>query len=500
MFIKRHFNAIIRCIALVFLVLVQLAIISGLSAWLHHNTVYTYIMIEVIGMLSMLPLLADSRNSAYKIYWILIILIIPIGGHIIYALWGEEGIHHKQHSKIKNKIAHANEHQEVDTQILKQIEDIPVSRYLARQNYPAYQNTKMNYFGNPKEGFSSILKDCQNAKKFIFISFFRMEDGTLLEELKSVLIERARQGVEIRLMYDDAGSILKLSDHSLDELIACENVKLRRFNSLEKNINRQYFQYRNHQKLVIIDGDIGYTGSMYLSDHYVNRCDCKENSKGSFIRLVGDGVWSLSLIFLGTWGDECEQYAKYHPEISVEGGICQPYADGPANNEDNVAKDVYFLMAANSRNILYVMTPFLILDDELSEALCLTAKAGVDVRIITNRRSKHKMRKLLTELNYGPLLKAGARVYEYEPGYIYAKVCVNDTSCKIGTVNMDFRSFYLHYECGTMLYDESLRKDVYNDYMETLKKCREITWKEWKGRPWYIKIAQMFLKIVQCQF
>lgn len=143
MFIKRHFNAIIRCIALIFLVFVQLAIVSGLSAWLHHNTVYMYILIEVVGMLSMLPLLADSRNSAYKIFWILIILLIPIGGHIIYALWGEEGIHHKQHSKIKRRIKLANRYQEREEQVQMQTEHMPVSRYLNRQGYPVYDDIDM---------------------------------------------------------------------------------------------------------------------------------------------------------------------------------------------------------------------------------------------------------------------------------------------------------------------------------------------------------------------
>lgn len=500
MFIKRHFNAIIRCIALIFLVFVQLVIVSGLSAWLHHSTVYMYILIEVIGMLSMLPLLADRRNSAYKIFWILIILLIPIGGHIIYALWGEEGIHHKQHSRIRRRIKLANRYQEREEQVQMQTEHIPVSRYLDRQGYPVYDNTDMQYFGLGEDTFAKILEDCSKAQEFIFISFFTIADGSVLEDLKRVLVDRAQHGIEIRMIYDDAGSILKLSDHSLDELLAFPNVKLKRFNSIEKNSKRQYFQYRNHQKIVIVDGNIGYTGAIHISESYANRSSESGHWKGSAVRLHGKGVWSLSLIFLGTWGNETEEYMKYHPKGSVCGGLCQPYADGPANNEDNTAKDVYFLMAADSRKLLYIMTPYLILDDELSEALSLTAKAGVDVRIITPGRSKRRIRKLLTEFNYGSLLKAGVRIYEYEPGFIYAKLCLNDHSCKVGTVNMDFRSFYLHYECGTMIYDECVRGKMHKDFMNTLEKSREISYEQWKMRPWYQKIMQMFLKIIQCQF
>lgn len=503
MFIKRHLNAIIRCITLAFLILIQLAIVSAIATLLHHrSSVYVYILIEIVGMLSMLPLLADNRNSAYKIFWILIILIIPIGGHIMYALWGEEGIHHKQHSKIRNMIQLANKHQIHDEQVQAKTEHMPVSKYLARQDYPAYEDTDIEYFGLGEEGFAKILDDLSKAKEFIFISFFMLADGCVLEKLKSVLIDRAKEGVEIRLMYDDAGSILKLSDHSLDDLFAFPNVKLKRFNQLDKNFVRHYYQYRNHQKIVVVDGNVGYTGAIYINDQYANKPDHIDHWKGSAIRLAGKGVWSLSLIYLGTWGDRDEDYDRYRPTVteSKQGGICQPYADGPANNEDNIAKDVYFLMAAESRKILYIATPLLNLDDELSEALALTAKAGVDVRIIVPGHTRYRGRKLLNEISYGNLLRAGVRIYEYQPGLIYEKICLNDHSCKIGTVNLDFRSFYLHYECGTMIYHEPLRKTVLKDFMETLEKSREVTYREWKDRSWYKKIAQMFLKIIACQF
>lgn len=500
MFIKRHFNAITRCIALILLLSIQLVIISGLSVWVHHNTVYTYILIEVIGILSMLPLLSGNRNSAYKIYWILVILLIPIGGHIIYALWGEEGIHHKQHARIRKKIDAANQNQIRLKEVQQETENYAVSRYLDRQGYPVYSNTKTDYISAGEDTFAQIKRDCMAAEKFIFISFFLISDGTVLEELKSVLIDRAKHGVEIRLMYDDAGSMLKLSDHSLDELLAFPNVELKKFNCLQKNMIRQYIHYRNHQKIVIVDGNIGYTGAIGISDAYTNVSDDLWHWKGSAVRMEGQGVWSLSLIFLGTWGAAKEDYTKYQPTIISDGGLCQPYADGPANNEDNVAKDVYFLMAADSRKILYIMTPFLILDDEMTEALSLTAKAGVDVRIITPGKTRKQIRKLMTELNYGSLLKAGVRIYEYELGFIYAKLCLNDVSCKIGTANMDFRSFYLHYECGTMIYHKDTRDKVYQDFLETLLNSREVTYDEWAARPWYRKLVQLFLKVVQCHF
>lgn len=500
MFIKRHFNAITRCITLILVLFIQLIIISGLSVWVHSNTVYTYILIEVIGILSMIPLLSDNRNSAYKIYWILVILLIPIGGHIIYALWGEEGIHHKHHEKIRRKIHAANLRQEADETARQKVEPLAVSRYLNRQGYPVYSDTTSEYLSTGEETFARIKEDCMSAQKFIFVSFFLLADGTVLEELKSVLIDRAKHGVEIRLIYDDAGSILKLADNSLDDLLAYPNVKMKRFNSLQKNLVRQYFYYRNHQKIVIVDGNIGYTGSIGISDSYMNQSDAAWHWKVSAVRMVGKGVWSLCLIFLGMWGDDREDYEKYYPTVSVEGGLCQPYADGPANNENNVAKDVYFLMAADSRKILYIMTPFLILDDEMTEALSLTAKAGVDVRIITPGKTKKRVRKLMTEWNYGNLLKAGVRIYEYEPGFICAKLCLNDHSCKIGTVNMDFRSFYLHYECGTMIYHKATRDKVENDFMETLSSSREITYEEWAVRPWYRKLVQKFLKVIQCHF
>lgn len=505
--IRRYSNTIMRILLVAILLIFQLLFIITLPKWLKMNAVFVYFLIEVCSILLMFSLVADELNSAYKIFWLGVVLLFPISGHVMYEVWGKEGARKRQHKSIQETIDFYRKKKQPDQELLDKIHTMGIQRekissYLSNSGYPAYENTKMQYFSIGEDAFSKLLEDLKEAKKFIFLSFFTIADGQVWNTICELLIEKSKQGIEVKLMYDDAGCIFQLSDEAVKRLKR-ENIDIKKFNAIEKNMRRQYFQYRNHQKIAIIDGNISYTGGINISDRYANINSPFGHWKDVAIRLDGEATWGMTLTFLGMWDkkirlDDLEKYMPTNKETL--NGICQPYADGPANNPENPARDMYHLMANMAEKELLIMTPYLILDDETRDCLCLAAKSGVNVKIITPGIPDKKGTKLLTEWNYGTLLKAGVRIFEYTPGFVHAKVCLNDTSVFVGTVNMDFRSFYLHYECGVWFCDSTVYEQIYKDFENTLERCKEITREAWENRKLRVKIAQLFLQSFKSQF
>lgn len=505
--IRKYHNTIIRAVVIIVLMLLQLYFIIRLPYWLEMNAVFAYFLIEACSIILMFSLVADETNSAYRIFWLGVVLLFPVSGHVMYEFWGKEGAKKRQHTGIQSTINYYREMKQPDTELQQRIQKTgfqngKISEYLCNNGYPAYENTEMTYFPVGEEAFKKLLEDIDKSQKFIFLSFFTIADGYLWDVLCEKLLKKASEGLEIKIMYDDAGSIFQLSDEAIKRLKK-ENIEIRKFNAIEKNLRRQYFQYRNHQKIVVIDGNVSYTGGINISDRYANINSPFGHWKDVAIRMDGEATWGMTLTFLGMWDKkrELKNIEKYKPVFFEESNeICQPYADGPANNPDNPARDMYHLLANMASEELLIMTPYLIIDDETRECLCLAAKSGINVKIITPGIPDKKRTKLLTEYNYGPLLKAGVHIYEYTPGFVHAKLCINDTGGFIGTVNMDYRSFYLHYECGVWFCNAKIKNDVRADFYDTLKKCREVTWEEWKNRPKYIKAKQMMLQSFKSQF
>jgi len=505
--LRKYQNTIIRALTVFILLLLQLFFILMLPSWLQRNAVYVYFLIEVFSIILMFSLIADNTNSAYKIFWLGVVLLLPISGHVMYEFWGKEGGKKKQHRQIQDTIEFYKNKKSVDKELQNRIEDCgmqiaKISEYLCNDQFPAYENTKLQYFRIGEDAFDAMINDIKKAEKFIFLSFFTIADGILWDVFCKLLIEKANEGVEIKLMYDDAGSIFQLSDEAIGRMKR-KNIEIRKFNAIEKNMHRQYFNYRNHQKIAVIDGNIAYTGGMNISDRYVNIDSPYGHWKDVAVRLYGEAVWGMTLIFLGMWDKkrQLENVEKYKPSVIVSSdGYIHPYADGPANNPENPARDMFHLMAHMANKELFIMTPYLILDEETNDCLCIAAKSGVTIKIITPGIPDKKRTKLLTEWHYGALLEAGVHIYEYTPGFVHAKVCMNDNSCFVGTVNMDYRSFYLHYECGVWFADSAAWEAVYCDFQDTLDKCREVTLDEWRNRPVIVKGKQLFLQSFKSQF
>ena len=298
-------------------------------------------------------------------------------------------------------------------------------------------------------------------------------------------------------MYDDVGSIFTTPSH-YDRTLRGLGLEVVAFNPLRTHLNSR-LNSRDHRKVIVIDGNIGYTGGMNIADEYINRTIKYGHWKDTAVKITGDAVWSLTQMFLQLWSFSTgvtEQFALYQPTITAKtDGFVQPFGDNPLDSH-NVAENAYIQVINMAKRYVYITTPYLVLDNEMLTALKIAAQSGVDVRIVTPYIPDKKGVFLVTRANYYKLLEAGVKIYEYTPGFIHAKMFVSDDHVAIiGTINMDYRSFYLHFENAIVLYGSSAIKHVYEDIERTIMLGKPITTKLLKARPWHQRLGGMILKI-----
>lgn len=264
--------------------------------------------------------------------------------------------------------------------------------------------------------------------------------------------------------------------------------------------------YRSHQKIVVVDGKIGFTGGFNLADEYANLIERFGVWKDTGVCLIGKAVWDLTVVFLQMWeacGGEKEHidYLKYKKRGRELGDtFCQVISDGPAHNPKNVVESIYNQMITYSDEYLYITTPYLVLEDYMKQSLIEAAHRGVDVRIVTPNIPDKKYAKLLTNYNYGILLKEGVRIYEYAPGFIHAKQILTENAAIVGTINMDYRSFYLHYENGVWMSGESIQRSIREDFKKIFAESQEVSYEDWQNRPRLWKMVQPILNLFSTLF
>jgi cardiolipin synthase len=502
---KSYLSGSLRFVLVGFLVLVQFAVIFLLTYWLSEITIYFYILIEMGSIMVTIGLVNDNRSASYKISWICIVLILPITGHIMYALWGKTDSKKKIEKKVLAKINHGNQYLHYNEELFQRYSDkfpskCRMSRYMETQHFPLTKNNKINYYPMGEDTFEAIFDDIMMAKKFILINFFIVAEGVLWDKMHEILLQKIKEGIQVKFMYDDFGATLRTCKNFKKNLEA-EGFEIGVFNPIHKYTDKLYMNYRSHQKIIVIDGNVGYTGGMNLADEYVNLLARFGRWKDNAVRVEGDAVWGLTVTFLQMW-EICNNktvidYNPYRPSVVFpENDVyCHVIADGPANNPNNPIEIIYKQIIHYATKYLYITTPYLIIEDDLKEALIVAVKSGIDVRIITPYIPDKKNVKVLTNYNYGQLLEAGVRIFEYKPGFIHAKTIINEDCGIVGTINMDYRSFYLHYECGLWMCDKDIIKVIKDDLVKTMEESIEITYNDWKNRPWYLKIYQLVLNL-----
>ena len=441
----------------------------------------------VLSLLVVLWIINRDDNPAYKVAWIILIMALPLLGGLFYLAVGHKQPSRKMRRKMEKERIRTEDELLQDPEVIEEIRscDRRVEgqvRYTSvTGGYPVYKNTLARYYQIGEEMYRDLLEELKKAEHFIFMEFFIVGEGKMWGSIRAVLEEKARAGVDVRFIYDDLGSVALLPAN-YDRQLEDAGIKCIAFNrfvpfwSLVMN-------NRDHRKIAVIDGHTAFSGGVNLADEYINEKVRFGHWKDTGFMLKGEAVWNYTVMFLRMWNSQRRtdlSYDSYRPSVwhpqPFEGeGYVQPYGDSPLDDEE-VAENVYLDILSQARDYVYIFTPYLIVDHEMQTALCLAAKRGVDVRIVTPGIPDKKMVFQLTRSYYPVLLKAGVRIYEYTPGFIHAKsyVC-DDEIAVVGTINLDYRSLYLHFECGTYFYRSPLVADVKKDSLRTMEKSREIT-------------------------
>lgn len=378
-------------------------------------------------------------------------------------------------------------------------------RHAARTRYidslcgmPAWTNTEAHYFRVGEEMFASMCEELEKAEKFIFLEYFIIEEGKMWNTILDILTRKTKEGVDVRIIYDDVGSIATLPQH-YDRYLVSLGIRAVRFNRFIPTLNT-YLNYRNHRKMMIIDGNAGYMGGINLADEYINEKVRFGYWKDTGVLLRGEGTANMTSLFLQMWeyvtGEKITNFESYLPTVKLpQDGWVQPFADSPLDDL-NIGESTYLQIIHNARKYVYITTPYLVLDNEMITALTIAAQSGVDVRILTPGIPDKKLVYMITRSYYQQLHRAGVKIYEYRPGFLHAKTIVSDDdTAVVGTINMDFRSFFLHFECATCFYNSSVVAVVKQDILETINVSRAIN-DAWLRRvPWLQSIAASVLRL-----
>lgn len=503
--VQNSLSGLLRACVVALLVLMQFAILIYVPIFLRQYSFWFYIAMEVFGVLAILALTNDNRSMSYKFAWLCIIVVLPIAGNIMFELWGKVGKNNKLNRRIAEQIQEVDSHLTWKDEVEEEFEEKhPVtsrmSRYIRANGAPLYKNNHVRYYEMGEDAFEDLFEDLEKAEDFIFIEFFIVAEGALWDEMHDILKKKIDEGVEVKFLYDDFGALLRTGKDFAQKLRE-EGFQVEIFNPIHKYVGKLFMNFRNHQKIVVIDGKIAYTGGFNIADEYANLVERFGVWKDAGIRITGDAVWAMTITFLELWTvcarDDKIDYDRYLPQLPTETSdvYCHVLRDGSALGPHSFVGSVYKQMIQFAGRKLYIMTPYLILEDIMTETLIEAAERGVDVCIITPYIPDKKYVKMMTEYNYGALLKHGIRIYEYTPGFIHSKVVMNEHCAIVGTINMDYRSFYLHYENGIWVYDDTFKKKVNKDFEKTFQVSREITYQEWKERPLKRKLIQQVLQV-----
>lgn len=478
---------------------VSLLLLSDYRSWV--QTVMT-----VLSAVSVLYLLYDSANSSYKISWIILILAFPVAGICIYMAFGGRRLSRRVRKAMvmADDIVRENLQQEKITfETLQSVSDpgAAISNYLfSTTGYPAYDNTHTEYFSSGEAAYACMLEELRKAEKYIFLEYFIIGEGVMWDGILEILKEKVKKGVDVRVLYDDFGCITTLPSH-YDEELAKYGICAKNFNPMIPVLSGR-LNNRNHRKLLIVDGKVGFTGGVNLADEYINELERFGHWKDCSLCLRGEGVWAMTVMFLAMWDSqigEKEDIPSFRPEYSYRlaggEGFVQPYSDSPLDTED-VSETLLVNLFQRAVRSIYIMTPYLILDDKISSSLLCAAKSGVDVRIITPHIPDKWYVHAVTRANYEILTEAGVRIYEYTPGFVHSKVyLVDDRYAVAGTVNLDFRSLYLHFENAVFLYEPTCIAAIGDDFRTTFPICEEITWRKCKNTGFRQRLLRAVLRI-----
>lgn len=515
---KKYLNSLRMLLRIVFgrtayvvlFLLIQIGILFGVIRWLSEYSLYFYASFILLGGITCIYIINKQDNPSFKLGWIIPVLMFPVFGTLLYILVEADISSRLISKRAAQFVDETADYLKQDEQVEKRLceEDKlagNLARYVSKRGgFPIYENTNVTYFPTGQDKFKRLKEELRKAKKFIFLEYFIVERGLMWNSILEILEQKVKEGVEVRFMYDGMCSLMLLPYHYPKQMEA-KGIHCRAFAPI-KPLLCTVQNNRDHRKIVVIDGHTAFTGGINLADEYINEKKRFGYWKDVGIMVKGDAVQNFTVMFLQLWNIWERRplpYDKYlyqgHKEefqrLSMDGYVLA-YGDSPLDHEP-VGKRVYMDMLYNARNYVHIMTPYLILDDEMISALTYGAKRGVEIIIIMPHIPDKKYAFVLAHTYYKELLEAGVEIYEFTPGFVHAKVFTSDDEkAVVGTINLDFRSLYHHFECGAFLYRNRAVADVENDFQDTLAKCQRITVQMCNRYPLYEKIAGQALRLI----
>jgi cardiolipin synthase len=484
--------------------------------------VYFYAICTLLSVGAVLKILRSRSNPAYKIAWVVPIILFPIFGGLFYLVLGinrlSKRMKQKMHAVEEKMIEFLGQNKAVlQTIELQDRSAANLSHYIENYSFcPVYQNTSTEFLTPGEHMFERLLEELKKAERYIFLEYFIIERGKMWDAILEILRTKASQGVDVRIIYDDVGCLLTLP-YGYNKQLERMGIKCFVFNPLAPILTAR-LNNRDHRKIAVIDGKTAITGGINLADEYINAYKRFGHWKDSAILLRGDAVWSFTVMFLSLWNYQAKADEDYElfkvpgilpelsaaiaPELSSElsseisaSGYVQPFGDSPLDDE-SIGETIFLNLINRAERYLYINTPYLILDNGMANALCSAAKRSVDVRIITPHIPDKWFVHSVTRSNYDILVESGVKIYEYTPGFNHAKtIAVDDEMAVVGTINFDYRSLFLHFECGVWLYQTPSVLEVKEDFLQTLALCREITLADCRSVRWYKRLGRSLLRV-----
>ncbi|MFS9090384.1 cardiolipin synthase [Streptococcus infantis] len=484
------------------IILIELVLVFGIILYMSQIAPIIWVtLVFFISVATVIAIVNRSMTPESKVTW-LIVTFMPVFGPLLYLMFGERRLSKKELKQLQelNSIA---SHENNGRQLHLQLQETDKSAYgiinallHMDSNAEVYEHTDSQFFANGEEMWQQMLEDLKRAKKFIFLEYYIVEEGLMWDSMLEILEEKAAQGVEVKMLYDDIGCMVTLpGDYTV--YLRSKGIEAHKFNKVIPRMTVAY-NNRDHRKILVIDGQISYTGGINLADEYINQIERFGHWKDSGIRIDGPATQAFTRLFLMNWyinRGEISDFDQYHLENQTRSGsgLCIPYGSGPKPiYQMKVGKIVYQNLINQAEDFVYITTPYLIIDYDLTEDIKNAAMRGVDVRIVTPNIPDKKLIQLVTRGAYPDLLSAGVRIFEYTPGFIHSKqMIVDDRFAAVGTINLDYRSLVHHYENAVLLYKTESIADIRKDFEEIFEQSQEI-FSDTINPTWY----QMMIKEV----
>ncbi|MDD6233239.1 MAG: cardiolipin synthase [Frisingicoccus sp.] len=503
---KGLFHALFSRLGLILILLIlQIGVLFGMFAKFEQFLPHFFGGTVLFSLIMVLFLLNSRHDPTAKITWLVIIMLLPVFGALLF-LYTQSDVGHRALKKRMNQlISQTKETIPQSEDVMKKLSEengavSSLARYIHRSGcYPVYDQTKITYFPMGENKFEEMLRQLEQAKHFIFMEYFIIDEGLMWGRILEILAKKASEGVDVRVMYDGTCEFSTLS-RDYPKRLKKLGIKCKVFAPVTPFVSTHY-NYRDHRKILVIDGHTAFTGGVNLADEYINHIVKYGHWKDVAIMLKGEAVKSFTLMFLQMWNvDEKEmdysQFLKYPVSPVQTKGYVIPYGDCPLD-DDKVGERVYMDILNRAQSYVHIMSPYLILDSEMETAIKFAAERGVDVKIMLPGIPDKSAPYALARTHYASLLQSGVEIYEYTPGFVHAKVFVcDDKEAVVGTINLDYRSLYHHFECAAYMYDVDCIHEIEKDFRATLKKCRRVTKKTMKNDTVSRKIMGVVMKAV----